>query len=239
MSIAPPESPWATSLRGFAARFGDRIAVSSRGDALTYAQFAEQAFAVRAAVIAAGAGPGDVVAIVARNGPAVVVADYGVMASGAAEFVVDLNSHASAFLFGRRTFDIFRGYWPDQVDPENPIATAINTLPKYVASRTLDATEATWRGEHPDTAVRRELAEELGLSGGSFHFVGFYARKAGWVSAPVAFYRVDEAVVNFRPNLEVRAICFVDPLAPPPGTGSGSLRRLAELSGKAEISPYW
>jgi 8-oxo-dGTP pyrophosphatase MutT (NUDIX family) len=94
-------------------------------------------------------------------------------------------------------------------------------------------------GEHPDTAVRRELAEELGLSGGSFHFVGFYARKAGWVSAPVAFYRVDEAVVNFRPNLEVRAICFVDPLAPPPGTGSGSLRRLAELSGKAEISPYW
>jgi len=68
------------------------------------------------------------------------------------EFVVDLNSHASAFLFGRRTFDIFRGYWPDQVDTENPIATAINTLPKYVASRTLDATEATWRGEHPDTA---------------------------------------------------------------------------------------
>ena len=26
------------------------------------------------------------------------------------EFVTELNSHASAFLFGRRTFDIFRGY---------------------------------------------------------------------------------------------------------------------------------
>ena len=87
----PPESPWATSLRGFAARFGDRVAVTSRGNTLTYAQLATQAFAVRAAVIEAGVMPGEPVAIVARNGPGVVVADYGVMASGAAGFVVDLN----------------------------------------------------------------------------------------------------------------------------------------------------
>ena len=95
------------------------------------------------------------------------------------------------------------------------------------------------RGEHPDTAVRRELAEELGLSGGVFRLVGFYARKAGWVSAPVAFYRVDDGKVNFRPNLEIRAICFADLSAPPPGTGRGSLRRLAELAGRAGLSPYW
>jgi 8-oxo-dGTP pyrophosphatase MutT (NUDIX family) len=95
------------------------------------------------------------------------------------------------------------------------------------------------RGEHPDAAIRRELAEEVGLSGGTVRFAGLYARKAGWVSAPVAFYRVDDAVVNFRPNLEVRAISFADPLSPPPGTAAGTLRRMAELSGRADISPYW
>jgi len=66
------------------------------------------------------------------------------------EFVTELNGHASAFLFGRRTFDIFRNYWPDQTEPANAIASAINSLPKYVVSNSLR--DATWRGEHPDTA---------------------------------------------------------------------------------------
>ena len=70
----------------------------------------------------------------------------------AGEFVTELNSHASAFLLGRRTFDIFRGYWPDQTDPDNPIATAINSLPKYVVSNSLNGADVTWRGQHPDTA---------------------------------------------------------------------------------------
>jgi dihydrofolate reductase len=66
-------------------------------------------------------------------------------------FVLELNGHASAFLFGRRTFDIFRGYWPDQTDPDNAIAAAINSLPKYVVSDSFTAADATWRGEHHDT----------------------------------------------------------------------------------------
>lgn len=68
------------------------------------------------------------------------------------EFVTELNTHASAFLLGRRTFDIFRGYWPDQTEPDNAIATAINSLPKHVVSRSMSKADATWRGAHPDTA---------------------------------------------------------------------------------------
>ena len=70
----------------------------------------------------------------------------------AGEFVTELNGHASAFLFGRRTFEIFRGYWPDQTEPDNAIATAINSLPKYVASTSLSEADVTWRGVHAGTA---------------------------------------------------------------------------------------
>ncbi len=53
---------------------------------------------------------------------------------------------------GRRTFDIFRGYWPDQTDPADPIATTINSRPKYVVSNSLRDADVMWRGEHPETA---------------------------------------------------------------------------------------
>ena len=62
----------------------------------------------------------------------------------------DLNSTTRAKR-GRRTFEIFRNYWPDQTDPANPIATAINSLPKHVVSSSLDNANGGWRGEHSDT----------------------------------------------------------------------------------------
>src|SRR4051794_35969174 len=101
------ENPWAAALRGFA-KFGGRVAVASRGQTLSYAELVTQAEAVRAGVIEAGAKPGEVIAIVARNGPGVVVASYGVMASGAAEFVVDLNLGPDDIAYAMRILRVRR-----------------------------------------------------------------------------------------------------------------------------------
>src|SRR5437762_5336348 len=50
----------------------------------------------------------------------------------------EIYQRADAFLFGRRTYDIFAGSWGTWDDPgDSPIWTALNTKPKYVASTTL------------------------------------------------------------------------------------------------------
>jgi malonyl-CoA/methylmalonyl-CoA synthetase len=100
-------NPWAAALRG-SAQCGARVAVASRGRTLTYAELDRQANAVCAAVLDAGAQPGEPVAIVARNGPGVVAASYGVMASGAAEFVVDLNLGPDDIAYAMRILGVRR-----------------------------------------------------------------------------------------------------------------------------------
>ncbi len=52
-------------------------------------------------------------------------------------FVNEFYQRADAFLFGRRTYDVFAGYWGVRKDLENPIVGALNTKPKYLVSNTI------------------------------------------------------------------------------------------------------
>jgi dihydrofolate reductase len=55
----------------------------------------------------------------------------------------EIYERADAFLFGRRTYEVFAESWGTWKDPGNsPIWTALNTKPKYVASTTI--TEPRW-----------------------------------------------------------------------------------------------
>jgi dihydrofolate reductase len=64
----------------------------------------------------------------------------------AATFLDQVFERADAFLFGRRTYEIFAGSWGTGSwganQGNNPISVALNTRPKYVASTTL--TDPQW-----------------------------------------------------------------------------------------------
>src|SRR5690606_6438917 len=79
----------------------------------------------------------------------------------AERFLNQVYQRADAFLFGRRTYEIFAGSWgtgswgADQGN--NPISEALNTRPKYVVSTTL--TEPGWADT---TVLSGDVAAAIG-----------------------------------------------------------------------------
>lgn len=94
-------------------------------------------------------------------------------------------------------------------------------------------------GEPPEEAIRREMREEVGLKGGNTRLFGVYSRKVWWITHITALYVIEGGLVDFRPNLEVSAVRWIAPHAPPSDTAPATTRRLAEIACRAEPSPYW
>lgn len=70
--------------------------------------------------------------------------------------MTEWTKRAGAFLLGRRTYEIFAGSWPKSTDPADEAATALNTRPKFVASRTLDKVD--WNNSH---LLEGDVADEV------------------------------------------------------------------------------
>jgi dihydrofolate reductase len=61
---------------------------------------------------------------------------------------------SDALLLGRKTYEAFVNAWPERTDPDG-FADRMNSLPKYVASRTLD------RAEWNATLLKGDVATEV------------------------------------------------------------------------------
>src|SRR6266511_1744415 len=80
-------------------------------------------------------------------------------------FINQTYQRADAFLFGRRTYELFAGYWGAEEraraaaeDPGNhQITDALNTKPKYLVSNTL--TEPRWANT---TVLSGDVAAAIG-----------------------------------------------------------------------------
>lgn len=73
-----------------------------------------------------------------------------------AQYKSDELFESDALLLGRSTYEAFAAAWPKMEEVEGDFAVRMNTLPKYVASTTLD--KADWNNS---TIIRENVPEEV------------------------------------------------------------------------------
>ena len=79
---------------------------------------------------------------------------------------------AGAFVLGRRTWEIFAGYWPNAPEEERVVGDPLNTKPKFVASKTLTE-PLSWENSHLLKGDAAEAVAELKRDeGGDLHVIG-------------------------------------------------------------------
>lgn len=76
--------------------------------------------------------------------------------TGSDEVMFEKARSMDALLLGRKTYEIFSSYWPGAPE-EMPFTGLLNSVPKYVASRTL-APPLAWQGS---TLLADDLAEDV------------------------------------------------------------------------------
>ncbi|MCW3815565.1 dihydrofolate reductase family protein [Micromonospora sp. DR5-3] len=88
------------------------------------------------------------------------------------QWVVDNLNAASAFLFGRSTYERFAAHWPHVTGPERVVADPLNSKPKFVVSSTL-APPLTWAHSSLLTGEAIKAVAGLRESGdGELHVIG-------------------------------------------------------------------
>jgi dihydrofolate reductase len=79
---------------------------------------------------------------------------------------------AGAFVFGRRTYEIFAAYWPNAQPEERALSDPFNQRPKYVASRTLREPLPWENSTLLSGDIPAALAELKAEEGGDLHILG-------------------------------------------------------------------